>query len=62
MGRLPEISVAMADEKAEKIIATGADTVVGCDHGCLLNIADALKRRGGPVRAKHIAQLLAEGL
>lgn len=62
MGRLPEISMAMADEKAEKIAATEADTVVGCDHGCLMNIADALKRRGSSVRTKHIAQVLAEGI
>jgi L-lactate dehydrogenase complex protein LldE len=62
MARLPEISMAMADEKVETILATGADTVVGCDHGCLMNIADGLKRRGSPVMVKHIAQLLAEAL
>ncbi len=62
MAKLPEVSMKMADEKAELIEATGADTVTGCDHGCLMNIADALKRRGSRVKVKHIAQVLAEGL
>lgn len=62
MAKMPEISMAMADEKAETILSTGADTVVGCDHGCLMNIADALKRRGGNVQVRHIAQVLAESL
>lgn len=62
MARQPEISMALADDKADAIESTGADTVTGCDHGCLMNIADAIKRRNGTVQVKHIAQLLAEGL
>ncbi len=62
MAKLPEVSMAMADEKVETILSTGADTVVGCDHGCLMNIADAVKRRGSSVQVKHIAAVLAEGL
>jgi L-lactate dehydrogenase complex protein LldE len=62
MAKLPEISCALGDEKAESIIATGADTVTGCDSACLMTIADALKKRGSGVRVAHLAQLLAEGL
>jgi L-lactate dehydrogenase complex protein LldE len=62
MGKLPEVSMAIADEKAETIIHTKADTVTGCDLGCLMNIKDALKRVGAQVRVKHIAEVLAEGL
>jgi len=62
MAKLPEISCALAEEKAASIEATGADTVTGCDSGCLMNIADAMERRGTPVRVAHLAQLLAEGL
>jgi L-lactate dehydrogenase complex protein LldE len=62
MAKLPEISCALADEKAAAIIATGADTVTGCDSACLMNIADALKRRGSGIKVKHLVQLLAEGL
>jgi L-lactate dehydrogenase complex protein LldE len=62
MAKLPEISCALADEKAESIIVTGADTVTGCDSACLMTIADALKRRGSGIRVKHLVQLLAEGI
>ncbi len=62
MAKLPEISCALADEKAEAIIGSGADTVTGCDSGCLMTIADALKKRGSGIRVKHLAQVLAEGL
>jgi L-lactate dehydrogenase complex protein LldE len=62
MAKLPEISCALADEKAAAILGTGAGTVTGCDSGCLMNIADALKKRGSGVRVAHLAQLLAEGL
>lgn len=62
MAKLPEISCALAEEKADSILSTGADTVTGCDAGCLMNIADAMKKRGSPVRVAHLAALLAEGL
>jgi len=62
MAKLPEVSMAMADEKAETILSTGADTVTGCDHGCLMNIADAMRRQGAGVKVKHLAVVLAEGI
>lgn len=62
MAKLPEVSMALADEKVDSILSTGADTVVGCDHGCLMNIADAIRRRDSAVQVKHIAAVLAEGL
>lgn len=62
MAKLPEVSMALADEKVENILSTGADTVTGCDHGCLMNISDAMGRRGSTVQVKHIAAVLAEGL
>jgi L-lactate dehydrogenase complex protein LldE len=62
MAKLPEVSMALADEKLETILSTGADTVTGCDHGCLMNIADAVKRAGAAVHVRHIASVLAESL
>jgi L-lactate dehydrogenase complex protein LldE len=62
MAKLPEVSMAMADDKVETILSTGADTVTGCDHGCLMNIRDGLKRAGSSVRAVHLVSLLVEGL
>lgn len=62
MLKQPEISMALADDKLDTIIASGADTVTGCDHGCLMNIEDAVRRRGSDIKVKHLAVLLAEGL
>jgi L-lactate dehydrogenase complex protein LldE len=62
MAKLPEVSCVLAEEKAAAIEATGADTVTGCDSGCLMNIADAMRRRGTRIRVAHMAQVLAEGL
>jgi L-lactate dehydrogenase complex protein LldE len=57
--RYPEISAAMAAEKAADIERSGADVVVACDAGCLMLVADALGQRGEAVRCLHIAELLA---
>ncbi len=57
--KYPQISTAMVAEKAGNIIKSGANTVVGCDMGCLMNIQGMLSRRGSPIKVKHIAQVLA---
>jgi L-lactate dehydrogenase complex protein LldE len=62
MAKLPEVSCALAEEKAEAILGTGADTVTGCDSGCLMTIADALRKRESAIQVKHLAQVLAEGI
>lgn len=57
--KYPDISAAMAEEKVKNIVDSGADTVTGCDMGCLMNIQGMLSRKGLSVSVKHIAQLLA---
>lgn len=57
--KYPGISTAMVAEKVTNILDTGADTVVGCDMGCLMNIEGFLSRNNYPVKVKHIAQILA---
>ena len=54
-----DISAAMVDDKVNNIIASGADTVVGCDMGCLMNIQGRLSRKGSNIKIMHIAQILA---
>ncbi len=56
----PEISTAMLDRKITNIVASGAQTIVSCDAGCLTNINGGLHRRGLPQRVRHIAELLAK--
>jgi L-lactate dehydrogenase complex protein LldE len=57
--KYPEISNRMVEEKAEAIEQTGAETLLAGDLGCLLNMAGKLKRRGSPVRVRHVAEVLA---
>jgi L-lactate dehydrogenase complex protein LldE len=56
--RLPEVSSAILDKKLACIEASGADCVVTCDAGCLLQVGGGLGRRGSRVRALHLAELL----
>jgi len=58
--KYPDISGAMVYDKVDKILAAGVDTVVGCDTGCLLNIAGAAARRGLSLKTMHIAEVLAQ--
>ncbi len=57
--KYPDISTKMVADKAADIAATGADTLLAGDMGCLLNMAGRLKRDGSPVTARHIAEVLA---
>jgi len=57
--KYPEISDKMVTDKALEIAATGAETVLAGDLGCLLNIAGKLARLGVPVEVRHIAEVLA---
>lgn len=55
----PEISTALAEEKAAAVERSGADTVVACDAGCLMQMSGLLARRGSGVRCMHLAEFLA---
>jgi L-lactate dehydrogenase complex protein LldE len=59
--KFPEISSAIAEEKIRNIERCGADTVVACDAGCLMQMSGLLSRRGSSVRCLHLAELLAAG-
>ncbi len=57
--KYPEISTRMASDKARDVAASGADTLLAGDLGCLLNMAGRLSREGSPVRVRHVAEVLA---
>jgi len=57
--KYPDISEKMVDAKADAIVASGADTLLGGDLGCLLNMAGRLHRRGASLRTRHVAEVLA---
>jgi L-lactate dehydrogenase complex protein LldE len=57
--RQPEISAAMADDKADAARATGAATLLSGDAGCLLRIDRSLGEKD-PIRVRHVADFLWE--
>ncbi|MFA5900193.1 MAG: (Fe-S)-binding protein [Hyphomicrobium sp.] len=57
--KYPDISIKMVSDKVGNIEMTGADTLLGGDIGCLLNIAGRLRRLGKPTRVFHAAEVLA---
>lgn len=57
--KYPDISTAMTDKKIDDMILTGTNTVLGGDLGCLMTIAGRARRRGVPIDAWHVAEVLA---
>jgi L-lactate dehydrogenase complex protein LldE len=57
--KYPGISDKMLEKKIKHIAATGADTLIAGDLGCLMNMAGKLKREGSPIRVRHVAEVLA---
>lgn len=60
--KMPLISEAMVAEKAQHVLESGAELLLGLDMGCLMNISGYLDKHGHPMPAKHIIQLLGEGM
>ena len=58
--KYPQISERLVGDKVRNIGASGADTVLGGDLGCLLNMAGRLRREQVPVRVFHVVEVLAD--
>ena len=54
-----EVSTEIVRKKVADIVATGADTLLAGDMGCLMNMAGKLAREGHNVRVRHVAEVLA---
>ncbi len=54
-----ELSNAIVTQKSANIAATGADTLLAGDLGCLMNMAGRMQREGRTVRVRHVAEVLA---
>jgi L-lactate dehydrogenase complex protein LldE len=57
--KYPDISNKIVEEKTKTIEATGADTLLAGDLGCLMNMAGKLRREGSKVEVRHVAEVLA---
>lgn len=56
--KMPDVSVAMADEKIKALEKSGADTLISCDSSCLMHLEGRLKRTEHDTRVLHLAQVL----
>lgn len=57
--KFPDVSNKMVGDKTANIAATGADTILAGDLGCLMNMSGKLSREGKPVKARHVVEVLA---
>ncbi len=58
----PELSGAMLGDKLDELMGTGARLVICNEAACTLQMAGGARRRGLPLRFKHLAEVLAEAL
>lgn len=56
--KMPDVSVAMADEKIRALEKSGADTLISGDSSCLMHLKGRLSRTGHDTRVYHLAQIL----
>ncbi len=55
------ISAAMAEQKVDNALATGADYIVSTDSSCLMHLEAYIQRQNNPINPMHIAAVLASG-
>ena len=55
------ISVAMAEQKVDNALATGADYLISTDHSCLMHLQGYIKQKGYKLQTMHLADVLASG-
>jgi L-lactate dehydrogenase complex protein LldE len=55
------ISVAMAEQKVNNALETGAEYLISTDLSCLMHIDAYIQKKKLPLRAMHIADVLASG-
>jgi L-lactate dehydrogenase complex protein LldE len=56
------ISVAMAEQKVENAMATGAEYLISTDYACLMHMDAYIKNKNIPIKSLHLADVLAQGL
>ena len=55
------ISIAMADQKVNHALATGAKYLISTDISCLMHLDGYIKNKGYNIKTLHIADVLANG-
>ena len=57
--KFESISSAMADQKVNNAVQTGADYIISTDLSCLMHLDGYIRHKGLPIRTMHIADVLA---
>ena len=55
------ISVAMAEQKVQNAINTGADYIISTDMSCLMQLDGYIKKQQLPIKTMHLADVLVLG-
>ncbi len=55
------ISTAMADQKVENALKTGAEYIVSTDASCLMHLQGYISKHKLPIKTIHIVDVLASG-
>ncbi|MFJ9076319.1 (Fe-S)-binding protein [Streptomyces sp. NPDC102278] len=55
----PDVSAAMGADKIRAALSTDAEVLCGADNSCLAHLDGMLRRRDVPLRALHLAEILA---
>ena len=59
--KFESISIAMADQKINHALASGAEYIISSDLSCLLHLDGYIKNKGLPIKTMHLADVLASG-
>jgi L-lactate dehydrogenase complex protein LldE len=59
--KFESISLAMADQKVNHALRTGADYIISTDLSCLMHLDGYIHHKGYAIRTLHIADVLANG-
>ncbi len=57
--KFESISIAMADQKVNNALQTGAEYIISTDLSCLMHLEGYIKHKGVALKAMHIADVLA---
>lgn len=57
--KFESISIAMADQKVNNALATGADYIISTDLSCLMHLDGYIRHKGYSIQTMHIADVLA---
>jgi len=57
--KFESISIAMADQKVNNALETGADYIISTDLSCLMHLDGYIRNKGYKIQTMHIADVLA---